>query len=107
MKSFFREDVSVQYEGRTLTFTLAEQQALVSRGNYWHGAGDPSSWLSVATFFAVRRKHPTIGESEALDLASAALGVSRDKLIATIRWHEQYMRWHDGDHSYTVLDPSF
>lgn len=35
---------------------------------------------------------------------SAAEGMSVEKLVAAIKWHEQYMRWHDGDKSYHVLE---
>lgn len=104
-QSFFREDVSIEREGRSITFTLAEQKALETRGNYWHGPGDPSSWLSVKTFTTVRSKHE-LSDEDALLLASLALGITREKLIGAIRWNDQYMAWHDGYDYPPTLDPS-
>ncbi len=41
-----------------------------------------------------------------LELASQALGTTLADLVSTIHWHENYMRWHDGDPTYHVLDDS-
>jgi hypothetical protein len=31
-----------------------------------------------------------------LELASRALGITLERLEGIIEWHEEYMRWHDG-----------
>lgn len=104
-KNYFTADVEVALDGKTLRFSLKEQNDLVSPGNYWHGEGDPSTWLSVSAFEAVRRKYPEAAAHEILAVAAQALGVTPAALVASIRWHENYMRWHDGDHDYQVLTP--
>ncbi len=96
-------DVEVTVDGRTLTFSAAEGEAHENSGNYWHGPGDPSTWLAVDVFLAVRRKHAPIDNAPALDLAAQDLGITVEKLRACIEWHEHYMQWHDGDPDYRVL----
>ena len=102
-KNYFRSDAEIMVAGRKYSLSLAEQNALVSRLNYWHGEGDPSTWLAVSTFLAVRSKYPNVADETGLALAALALGVSRDALVGLIRWHENYMQWHDGDETYQVL----
>ena len=99
----FEADARVRHDGQDFVLTLAEQNALVSSGSYWHGVGDPSTWLAVDVFKAVLRKYADLPETVAIDLCAVALGISRAKLIDRIRWHENYMRWHDGV-EYSVLD---
>lgn len=99
-------DAAIEYEGRTYTLTAAEAAALESPFNYWHGPGDPSTWLCAAVLrraLAITRGAP---HAVALDLAAAALGIPRAKLDRAIEWHEQYMRWHDGDEDYSVYGNS-
>jgi hypothetical protein len=33
-----------------------------------------------------------------------AMKISVEKLVNAIRWHEEYMRWHEGIPEYSVLD---
>lgn len=101
--SFF-VDAAIDVAGRAYRFTKREGDRLVTRGSYWHGPGDPSSWLAVAAFRRVRAKHPALGEGDALALTARALVITVEKLRSTLRWHEQYVRWHDGDDSYRVLE---
>ncbi len=42
-------------------------------------------------------------EAVALELAAQAMGITVERLETIIRWHEEYMRWHDGDSDYRVL----
>ncbi|MAT96436.1 MAG: hypothetical protein CL608_04770 [Anaerolineaceae bacterium] len=105
-KNYFRSNAEIIVAGRKYSLSLAEQNALVSRLNYWHGEGNPSTWLAVSTFLAVRHKYPNVAEETVLALAALALGVSRDALVGLIRWHENYMRWHDGDETYQILAPT-
>jgi hypothetical protein len=102
-KNYFRSDAEIIVAGIKYSLSLAEQNALVSRLNYWHSEGDPSTWLAVSTFLAVRSKYPNVADETVLALAAPALGVSQDALVGLIRWHENYMRWHDGDETYQVL----
>jgi hypothetical protein len=99
--SYF-SDASVTHEGKTFTFTAEEGRALENTGKYWHGPGDPSTWLAVAVFVRARDKFGDAPRSVALQLAAQALGITTDKLEGLIDWHVNYMRWHDGDWSYTV-----
>ncbi|TET55557.1 MAG: hypothetical protein E3J64_00035 [Anaerolineales bacterium] len=100
--SFFR-DAEVEYEGSTFRFSAEEGRALEMGSNYWHGPGDPSSWLGVAVFLRARERVDGAPESVALDLAARALGMTVPRLRELIEWHENYMRWHDGDPEYRVL----
>jgi hypothetical protein len=92
------------YEGRELCFTAAEGQAMEGGSHYWHGPADPSTWLATAVFEAIRAREAGVPQAVILELAAQALGMAVEKLVAAIEWHEQYMRWHDGDESYTVLE---
>lgn len=100
--SYFR-DATVQSGEQTYHFSIEDGRALESAGNYWHGPGDPSTWLSVAVFLAARRRVGEAGDDIALELAAKALGTTVERLRGSIEWHENYMRWHDGDFDYKVL----
>ena len=100
--SYFR-DVAVQSGDRIYRFSVEDGRALESAGNYWHGPGDPSTWLAVAVFLEARQRVGAAGDDLALDLAAQALGTTVDRLRGNIEWHENYMRWHDGDDEYKVL----
>jgi predicted RecB family nuclease len=101
--SYFR-DALVVYEGRELRFFAAEGQAMEGGSHYWHGPASPSTWLAVAVFETVRERAAGAPQSVTLELAAQAMGMTVEKLIAAIEWHEQYMRWHDGDDDYHVLE---
>jgi len=101
--NYFVADATIERDGVSYLLTLAEQNALVTTGNYWHTKGNPSSWLAVATFEAARRKYPKTPNEVTLELAALALGIDSQALISAIQWHENYMRWHDGDPDYSVL----
>lgn len=100
--SYF-QDATVTYQGRVYHFPAEKGRALESHLNYWHRPGDPSSWLGVAVFERAREKVKGAPQRVALKLAAQAMGITVEKLRALIRWHEQYMRWHDGIPDYQVL----
>lgn len=104
--SYFK-DGKVTFEGRTILFTKEEAAQYENTGNYWHGEGDPSSWLTITILrLAFERIQPAPRE-KAIDLAyqltAQVLGISRYKVEQSVSWHENYMRWHDGDDSYSVF----
>ncbi len=96
-------DACLEEEGQRYTYPVATARQQQSRANDWHGPADPSSWLAVAIFCDVRRHYPKAQTSILLALAGQSLGISPEKLRGAIEWHEQYMRWHDGDPDYKVL----
>jgi hypothetical protein len=99
----FFHDSTVDVDGTAYTLTAEECLPRQNAGNYWHGPGDPSSWLAVDIFLEARRRVGDGHNDAALELAAGALGISVDTLRGSIEWHENYMRWHDGDESYSVL----
>ena|ERR1700742_4342985 len=100
--SYF-QDAAVEWGGQTFHFSAADGRALESKGNYWHGPADPSTWLAVAVFLEARQRVGEAGNSVALELAAQALGITAEQLRSSIEWHEQYMRFHDGDYDYKIL----
>lgn len=100
--SYF-QDGKVEFEGCVFRFSAEEAQALENSANYWHGPGDPSTWLAVTVFIEARERVQGAPVDVALDLAAQVLGVTVERLRSLIEWHEQYMRWHDGDPDYAVL----
>jgi hypothetical protein len=102
VKTFFN-DACIESDGARYEFSAEEGRALESASNYWHAPSDPSSWLAVATFLAVRRRVGDAGDALALPLAAQSLGVKVTELIRLIQWHENYMRFHDNDPDYRVL----
>lgn len=100
--SYF-QDAEVEWGGSTFHFSAADGRALESRGDYWHGPADPSTWLAVAVFIEARQRVGEAGDGVALELAAKALGITVEQLRGKIEWHEQYMRFHDGDYDYRVL----
>jgi hypothetical protein len=100
--SFFR-DAEIVYEGRTISFSKKEAEQFDRPGTSWHAEGDPSSWLVVEILReAYRRTRPAPVEF-AYVLAARVLGIEIGAVYNAITWHENYMRWHDGDSSYSVL----
>ena len=100
--SFFF-DASVEASGVTITLSADDCRPIQNGLNYWHGPGDPSTWLTVAIFLEARRRVGGTDNAAAFELAAQALGVSAQKVSDSIEWHENYMRWHDGDPDYSVL----
>ena len=100
--SYFR-DAEIEYEGRVYSFSAEQGRALEHGIQYWHHEGDPSSWLAAAAFEAVRERMEGVPEAVVLELTSRAMGITVQKLRSSIEWHENYMRWHDGDPTYRVL----
>jgi hypothetical protein len=100
--SYFH-DAAVDAGDQTYRFSVADGRAIEHAGNYWHGPGDPSTWLAVAVFWAARQRVGAAGDDIALELAAQALGTTVERLRGNIEWHENYMRWHDGDDDYKVL----
>jgi hypothetical protein len=101
--SYF-QDATVTHEDREIHFSAEEGRAMEGGTHYWHGPASPSTWLAVAVFQKAQEKAAGTPQSVALELAAQAMGMSEKKLVAAIRWHENYMRWHDGDESYRVLE---
>lgn len=101
-ESYFH-DASIEIDGRAIGLSAEEARAHQTGAHDWHGAGDPASWLAVTIFQEARRRTGDAGNEVALALAAASLGITADELRSTIQWHENYMRWHDGDDSYSVL----
>lgn len=105
--SYFR-DAEVRYGELVFCFSAEEGRTLEGSVNYWHRPGDPSTWLATDVFLAARRKvwqeDEHLPQQVALELAAAAMDITVEKLRSLIEWHEQYMRWHDGDSDYRVLE---
>jgi hypothetical protein len=93
--SYF-QDAAVTHEGSTFQLSAEEGRTLESGAYSWHGPGDPSTWLAVDVVQAARLKAAGAPDAIALELAAQALGITVERLDAIIRWHEEYMRWHDG-----------
>ena len=100
--SYFN-DAEIEFEGRRYRLLAEEMQALESQSNYWHGPGNPSTWLAVAVLFKAREKSRDAPIDVTLELAAQALGITVHALRSAIEWHEQYMRWHDGNPDYRIL----
>jgi hypothetical protein len=100
--SYFR-DAAVTSADQTYRFSVEDGRALEHAGHYWHGPGDPSTRLAVAVFLECRRRVGPAGDQIALELAAQALATTVERLRGNIEWHENYMRWHDGDPDYKVL----
>lgn len=101
-RSYFH-DAEVTHEGRTIRFGAGEaRERCQTAGNYWHGPGQPSTWLATGVFTHVRARF-RLPDEAALELAAASLGITVDDLVGKIRWHEEYMRFHDGDYDDRVL----
>lgn len=102
MTNYFK-DAMVIYEGQVYRLNADEAQTQVNIGNYWLGPADPSHWLAVAVFLAVREKYPDAPNNVTLELAARAMTITVDRLRSIIRWHENYTRWSAGDPGYSVL----
>ena len=100
--SYFREAM-VYWGDRSYHFSVEDGYALESGGGDWHGPADPPTWGAVAVFLHARQRVGETGDAIALELAAQALGITVARLRACIEWHENYMRWHDGDFEYRIL----
>ena len=96
-------DAVVEFEDQSFRFPAEEARRFEDSLNYWHRAGDPSTWLSVTIFTEARVRTKGAPDEVALELAAKVLGITVEKLRANIEWNENYMRWHDGDPDYRVL----
>lgn len=97
------QSASLVHEGAALTVEPKHLADLIRGSSRWLGPKDPSSWLVVDVFDRVRRKNKAVPEGVILELCALAMGLTRDKIVSSIRWHENYMRFHDGDYDYKVL----
>lgn len=93
--SYF-QDATVTHAGSTFKLSAEEGRILESGAYSWQGPGDPSTWLAVDVLQAARLKAAGAPEAVALQLASQALGITLERLDEIVRWHEEYLRWHDG-----------
>lgn len=98
------QTATLEVGGATYRVEPHELEPLVTHLADWIG-GSPSTWVCVDVFRHVRRRFPDLGQGHQIALAAQALGMAEDQLVAAIEWHENYMRWHDGDESYRVLEP--
>lgn len=98
------KDAVVEHDNRVYSYSAGEGQALEGGSQYWHSPGNPSTWLAIAVFLAVRNKFRALPQRVALQLAAQALDISLEGLVSSIRWHENYMQWHDGDYTYRILE---
>ena len=98
-------DITIEHEGRLYSLRAEEGEELLCGSQYWAAEGAPSSWLAVAGFRHVRETFPYLEQKIHLLLAAGFMGITLEKLVSSIRWHEQYIRWHDGDDEYAVLEP--
>jgi hypothetical protein len=101
--SYFRE-AALTHEGREFRFSVEEGRAQEMGAADWHGERDPSSWLALYVFEAVRQKVGDAPQAVALELAAKAMNISVEKLVSLLRWVEEYARWHDGDPDYKALE---
>lgn len=103
----YLQNAEIAYQGQRIAL-IASDMAGDPSIKEWHGPANPSTWLSVSTFWAARRRVqqavPGAPDRPTLELAALALGISIEKLVEAIRWHENYMRWHDADDEYRVLE---
>jgi hypothetical protein len=102
-KAGYFHDAAVEAGGQTYRFSVEDGRELERSGNYWHGPGDPSTWLVVAVFLQARQRVGAAGDDTALELTAQALGTTGDRVRGAIEWHEHYMQWHDADDDYKVL----
>jgi hypothetical protein len=93
--SYF-QNATVTHEGTTFELSTAEGRTLENGAYSWQGPGDPSTWLAVDVLHAARLKTAGAPEAVAFELASHALGITVERLDEIVRWHVEYMRWHDG-----------
>ena len=77
--SYF-QDGKVEFEGCVFHFSAEEAQAFENTVNYWHGPGDPSSWLAVTVFIETQERVQGAPGDVALDLAAQVLGVTAERL---------------------------
>ena len=97
--SYF-QDATVTHEGSSFHLSAAEARRLESGPYSWQGPGDPSTWLALDVLSAAQLKVADAPEAVALNLAAQALGITIEDLNTIIRWHEDYLRWHDGQPDY-------
>jgi len=93
--SYF-QDAIVTHEGTAFELLASEARTLENGAYSWQGPRDPSTWLAIDVLHAARVKTAGAPEAVALELASRALGITLERLEEIIKWHEEYMRWHDG-----------
>jgi hypothetical protein len=93
--SYF-QDAIVTHAGKTFALSAEEGRALENGAYSWQGPGDPSTWLAVDVLHAARLKAAGAPAAVAFELASQALGITVERLDEIVRWHKEYLRWHDG-----------
>ena len=103
-KNSYFVDAEIRFNGRTYHLKKSTSDRWVDRGYYWHLKGSPSSWLCVESFRNLRSKFKSLPQDAVLKLLALGMEITVTKLINAIKWHEKYMRWHDGDHEYAVLE---
>lgn len=59
------------------------------------------TWKIASVYFAMKSRTRSVDAS--LALTAELLGHTVAQVKSALEWHEQYIRWHDGDPSYSVL----
>jgi len=80
--------------GSTEYFFTEEELAELAKTNYWHGDGDPSSWLCEATFSKAQIKCKDAHAPIVMELAAKTLGITEEILQNALDWYRHYMDFH-------------
>ena len=99
-------DAVIEFNDKSYLLKKTTADRWVSEGNYWHSKAEPSTWLCEKAFSALKKKYQSLSQEALLALLAMAMEISVEKLVNAIRWHEEYMRWHEGIPEYSVLDES-
>ena len=97
-------DAEIEFKGRVYHLKKSTADRWVSATNTWHNEADPSTWLCEKAFSALRKKFKPLSQDAVLVLLAKAMKITVEQLVNTIKWHEEYMRWHEGMPDYRVLD---
>lgn len=92
----------ISIAGRSYELSQDMLEYLSVKSDYWHSAGDPSSWLTVSLFRKIRSRFPDLTERQQLEFTAHALGVPFNKVVSGIKWHDGYMTFKDGDPQETL-----
>ena len=99
-------DAVIEFNGRSYHLKKSTADRWVSATNNWHNEADPSTWLCEKAFNALRKRFKSLSQDEVLALLAKAMKITVEQLVNAIKWHEEYMRWHEDLPEYRVLDKS-
>jgi hypothetical protein len=92
--TYFCKDAKLRFNG--VDYALEEKDFEELSNDYWHGEGDPSTWLCASTVVHIRSKWKELPRAQVIKLASLVLGVSVDHLEEMLDWNAHYRANHDG-----------